>query len=322
MAAILQDVDHGDAEQFETTLEKFRQTTVDQENYPEFVQQVDSTIAQIDQIIGSLQDDRADAKAEKQRVKDAMGADLQPIREDGLDHKKLGETGAEGDIRRINHKLEVWFSFRAELERVKAAKLEDVLDEVDSREVWNRTWEKLEEMVDGRIEDVEQRQKEFEQEIREDLQEHRRQVQERNKDWYELQKERWDRREERVRDLLTRGLDILESLGANVHDLREQLELVAEDELTVPSADGADDRLFVAPEYEFAEKPVAEQFDVLQELLADEPVEDLSKDEIVERIDVDREAFFDPENGILAEVEEFSGDNYPELRDAEAEAGA
>lgn len=320
MATMLQDVDHSDAEHFETTLEKFRQMPVDQEAYPQFVQQVDSTIDQVDQIIGSLQDDRAEAKQKKERTKNAMGADLQGLRDDGLDHKDLGETGAEGDLRRINHKLEVWFSFRAELEKVKAAKLEAVLDEVDSREVWNRTWEKLEEMVDGKIEDVEQQQDDFEREIRDDLKEHRRQVQERNKEWYELQKERWDRREELVRELLNRGLDILDSLGANVSDLRERLELVAEDELTVPSESEPDERLFVAPDYEFAEKAVAEQFDVLQEMVDAEDIEALSEDDIVDLIDVDRDAFFDPDDGILTEIEEFSGDKFPEFR-GESEGG-
>lgn len=322
MAEILADVDMGEPEQFETTLEKFRQATVDEESYLQFVQQVDSTIAQVDQIIGSLQDDRGDAKQAKQDTKDALGPELQSLREDGLTHKNLGEKGAEGDLRRINHKLEVWYSFRAELERVKAAKLKGVLDEVDSREVWNRTWEKLETLVDDRIEDVEQQQDDFEDEIRSDLKEHRQQVQQRNKEWYELQKERWDRREELVRDLLNRGLDILDSLGANVSDLREQLNLIAEDELSMPSESDGGDRLFVAPDYKFADKAVAEQFDVLQEMIGAEDVEELSKDDVVELVDVDHDEFFDPDDGILAEVEEFSGDKFPEFRGEGGEVDA
>lgn len=301
-------------QKFGQNLKRLRNKEVTQENYQRVKENmVEPVLSQIDDIIANEQKQRQEHEAEVEQVKQTLGPQLQRGRENGNEHPELGESGAFGEVYATTRRIEDWLMLRNEYVRVWNEKVIAVLDMIDAQDIWNRTYEHMTEEVGNEIEDVKQDMKEFKEQVRDERKEYRR-----------LQREERKRHRTLLSEMFEQGLAVLESLGQDVDELREKINnqlkddipLVAEGTATESAASESQEQSAgVESLYHFEGKSVEEQQEELRRMVETERVDDLSEQEIVERINVSHARFFDEDDGILVAIEDAFGDEYPEFRD-------
>lgn len=322
MSTILSNVDGEKASRFGETLDQLRKQQVDAEEYAEFVSRVNNIISQVDEIITNEQENRADLVEEKERVKAQYGEeDLKLLREDGADLVELGETGVEGEIRKVNRRLEDWYTYRSELQRVKASKLEDALEEVDAQSVRSQVYEELDKIQKKRGELLEERQDNLKRELRKEIKDVEKELKQERKEFRQMLREERKRDWDVIMDVLQKAMSVIEDFGQDVSTLRQRVTTRDESDLSVTmdsAVDEAEDNAeapeeAVEPKYRFKDKSWEERQQELQRLVETEDVAELSKQQIVELMDLSWGGFYDKTEGVLGKLEKKFGDQYPEL---------
>jgi phosphoglycolate phosphatase-like HAD superfamily hydrolase len=312
------------AQRFGETLEKFRKETVTDENYEDFNDRLENTLDQVFEIIGNLQDERAELLVEIERVKERYGETyLESLREDGGTRKELdGEVGVPADLIQVERKLDDWQDYRGELERIGRMKMKQSMDQIDAQSVKTQVLEKTDEMLEKRGQMVEERvdrveeaatadRERFKEEVRNELREQRRMLRE------EHQKNLSD-----IMTVVERFLDMLKRFGVDISDLQDQVTAsdtdILNDEVDLDTrprtADDAVDGDEPPVEYRFTGDDES-RFAELERLVSELNVTELSQAEIAARTNLSEDRLFDEEEGELARLEEKFGDTFPELRD-------
>jgi len=290
VTSVLEHVSDERQARFGETLTNLKTEDVDSGNYEAFIDRVDGILDQVDEIITSEQEERQELLERRERIRNREGEkELQLLREDGLAPAALEEV--ERELRRVNRKLEDWYAYRSDLQKVKAAQLEDAIAELDTPK---ERLERVEETVDELKEDVDTRISEFRQEVKDERQSFREEV-----------RARMDRDWQLVTDVLQRAIDAMQRLGMDVSELEQR----------VGSQQAAwTDEHRDEPVYRFRQGDWQERQDTLRQMVEEEDVADMSQAEIAALTDMDETELFDEEDGVVPVIEDKFGDQYPELR--------
>ncbi|QLG61965.1 hypothetical protein [Halorarum salinum] len=333
MSANLSYVEDARSERFGQVIADLRKESVDDESYADFVSRVDSITAQVDEIIESEQEDRQKLLQEREQILEREGEEeLVRLREDGLAPAELERV--ESELREVTRKIEDWFAYRSDLQKVKAGKVKAVLDEMDTLDIQARVYEELDDRVKDRVDEVETDMDDLETDLRTQFTEFKAEMKQERRDYREGLREERRRDWDLISEVLQKAIQALDRVGLSPSGMQQRVADHSDRELPLEApaeglstgeaeadpavlGDDADEGdaadADAESKYRFKDRPSEERLAEFKRLVSEEPVQELTKQEIVELTDLSWGGLYDKERGTLVRVEQEFDIEFPEL---------